>query len=135
MSKVFRKAHRRVFPYLLAAVMLVGIVALPNEVLCIAPGGHFAIEVVSGGICSEGFGGGMTTRHTQPDGCPANCQDTQIGNQAQCNDARPFSPAPLAFVLAAPPIDIFSLVGTFAGNSRFPFRYPPQGLLTTVIRC
>ena len=135
MSEVFRKAYCGVVSYVLAAVMLAGIVTLPNEVLCIAPGGHFAIEVVSGGICSEGFGGGMATRRTQPDGCPANCHDTQIGNQAQCNDARPFSPAPLAFVLAAPPIDIFSLVGTFSGSSRFPFRSLPQGLLTTVIRC
>lgn len=135
MSKVFRKAHRRVFPYLLAAVMLVGIVALPNEVLCIAPGGHFAIEVVSGGLCSEGFGGGMRTLHTQPDGCPANCHDTQIGNQAQCNDARPFNPAPLVFLLAAPPIHTFSLVGTFACTSSLAFRPPPQELRTTVIRC
>jgi hypothetical protein len=135
MSQVFRKAYRRTIHYLLAVVMLAGMATLPNEVLCIAPGGHFAIEVVSGGICSEDFGSGMRTRRAQPDGCPANCRDTQIGNQAQCNDARPFSPAPLVFVFAAPPIDPFSLVGTFAGASRFAFRSPPQGLLTTVIRC
>lgn len=115
--------------------MMSGIFTLPNEVLCIAPGGHFAIEVVSGGICSEGFGGGMRTRHKQPDGCPANCHDTQIGNQAHPSDTRPFSLPSLAFVVALPPVETLSFVSGFAGKARFAFRSPPQGLRTTVIRC
>ena len=135
MSQVLRKTHRRAVLYLLAAVMLAGVIGLPNEVLCIAPGGHLAIEVVSSGICSESFGGGMRMRHAQPDGCPANCHDTQIGNQAQRNDARPFNPAPLVFVFAAPPVDTFSLVGIFTRTSSLAFRSPPQELQTTVIRC
>ncbi|SRR5579871_1089875 len=135
MSEMLGKAHRRALLHVLAAVMLAGIVTLPNEVLCVAPGGHFAIEMVSGGICSEGFDGGMRTGHRQPDGCPANCRDTQIGNQIQRSDARPFSPASVAFLLAAPAIDTFSPVRIFTRESRFPFRRPPQELQTTVIRC
>jgi hypothetical protein len=50
---VFWKAHRSVVSYLVAAVMLAGIFALPNAILCAAPNGHVAIEIVSGGDCSE----------------------------------------------------------------------------------
>ncbi len=37
------KSHRRVISYLLTAMMLAGLEALPNKILCIAPGGHIPL--------------------------------------------------------------------------------------------
>lgn len=132
---MLRKVHRRAISYFAVAAILAGLVLLPNEVLCVAQGGHLAIEVVSGGMCSEASGAGMRTGHNQPDGCPTNCRDTQITSQAHPDDASPLILAPLAFASILPPIETFSTDGTFADQARLAFRAPPRELQTTVLRC
>lgn len=60
MFGVFRKPYRRIISRLLMVIMLVGIGALPDAILCAAPGGHIAIEITGGGLdCSGLVGSGL----------------------------------------------------------------------------
>jgi len=116
-------------------LMLVGAVALPNAILCVAPGGHFAIEIVNGGDCSEGLGGGLRAPHKRADGCPANCHDTRLASDIQCNHASPLMTPAVALIFTVPPTDALSLSGATGDRSSLAVRPPPRELRTTVILC
>ena len=132
---MFRKAHRRVIGYLSVVAMLIGALVLPNVILCTAPGGHFAIELVSGGDCSGGVGGGSATPHKRADGCPSNCRDTQLGNSVQCNKPTLHTPPAVSVILIAAPNQTLS-IAAIAVDPFFASVHPPlRELRTTVILC
>src|SRR5216683_761983 len=134
MCQVFRRTHRRTISHLLVILLLVGIGALPNAILCAAPGGHVAIEITDGGLdCSGLVDSGSSTHQKRPDGCPSNCHDTRLGTAVQCSQATHLTTPPAAGFSIALPTKILTPAGATTGKLLPAFHSPPQVLRTTVI--
>lgn len=134
MFEVFRKAYRRVVSYLLAAAMVLGIFALPNAVLCAAPGGHFAVELMGVSDCPELASAGLFAPLNQLSAhCPLGCHDTPLNFEIQY-DQNTNLPNPSAAILTAV-LPIPQAVGVLAYWNFSPphARSQVRELRTTVI--
>lgn len=100
MAPVLHVFHRCALIYLLAAVLLVGIGGLPAEVICAAPGGHVAIEIVGLSDCPELAGAGCAIPNELSNGCPLGCHDAPITPEIQSN-ATAHLPSPLGVMAMA----------------------------------
>jgi hypothetical protein len=132
LPEMFRSFHRRVIGCLSVAMMFVGALALPNAVLCMAPGGHFAIELVGGADCSGEMGLSSETPRKRTDGCPSNCRDTHFCNSVQCSKPTSLTPPAVSVTLAAAPTETLSITA-FTVDPPFASVRPPAGTLRTII--
>src|SRR5215472_13533320 len=126
LPEMFRSLHRRVIGCLSVATMLVGALALPNAILCMAPGGHFAIELVSGADCSGEMGLSSETPHKRTDGCPSNCRDTHFCNSVQCNKPTLLIPPAVSVFLIAAPTETLSITAITVDLAFASVRPPPR---------
>jgi hypothetical protein len=115
-------------------------VAVPAQtVLCVAPGGHLAIEVVRSLSCHPGSAaGGIGVASAADDGCPSECTDTPLWAGVAIRDEQTSVRAAMPHLIAAPGVGARASAPPISATSRVWTSAAPAALnasRSVILRC